>query len=397
MDELLNPYAPGAGSRPVELAGRDTVIAEVDIALARTRMGRAGRHHVLVGLRGVGKTVLLDHLYRRAVNAGAVCVKLEAPEGRRLADLLAPQLKRVLLEIDRRAGRNDAVRRAVGALRNFASVFKVKIGDFDISVSGAEPAIADTGDLDLDLRDLLDAIGAAAEGRDTALAIFLDEIQYLHAEDLGPFIAALHHVQQMQRPILFVGAGLPQVRGLMGEAKSYSERLVRFVSIDALDQQAATLALERPAQTQAVAWSPDALNAVVDLTRGYPYFLQEWGSQCWRAAASSPITLSDVETATPLALAELDDSFFRVRLDRVTPREREYLRAMAALENGHHIRSGQVAQALSLKSPSAAPIRDSLIRKGMIFASDHGTVAFTVPLFGDYLRRTLGAAGAAEQ
>lgn len=388
MDAINNPYAPGAGTRPVELAGRDSVIERVDVALGRRRKGRPAQHPVLIGLRGVGKTVLLDTLHRRAVDQGFACVRIEAPEGRALPELLAPQLRAALLRLDRGEAALQGARRALGALRNFAAAFKLKFGELEASITAADPGVADSGDLDTDLGDLFVELGLAARERRTAFVLFLDELQYLPERDLGALIAALHHAEQREAPLGLVAAGLPLLPGQLGDAKSYAERMFKFESIGALDRDAADRALTVPAEQEGVAWTVEALEATYAVTQGYPYFLQEWGAQSWQQAQTSPITAVDVTAATPIAIAELDASFFRVRLDRLSPGERRYLRAMAALGDGP-IASSAVAERLTRSLAGAAPTRDTLIRKGMIYSPERGSVAFTVPLFGDFMRRAM--------
>jgi AAA ATPase domain len=389
MDRSLNPYAPGAGMRPPELVGRDEAIEDIDVALARVAKGRSARHTILTGLRGVGKTVLLDHLHRLARTAGHAAVKIEAPENSNLVAQLIPELRRTLLELDRKGAAVRTVRRGFAALRNFAAAFKISVAGIDVEVTPDDRGLADSGDLGLDLKDLLCAVADAAADRSIALAIFIDEIQYLSSHDLGAFLAALHQVGQDAKPVLLVGAGLPQVAGLMGEAKSYSERLVRFVTIGKLDREAAYQALSGPADAEDVRWEQDALDRVYEITKGYPYFVQEWGSQTWDIAARTPIGLGDVERATPIAIEELDRSFFRVRLDRLSPLERRYLGAMAEEADGEQIASSAVAARLGKTVGAAAPARDSLIKKGMIYAVQHGEVGFTVPLFAEFMRRTV--------
>ena len=387
MDETLNPYAPGAGTRPPELVGRDAVIADVVVALARTAKGRSARHTVLTGLRGVGKTVLLDHLYRKALTEGYAAIKIEAPENRKLADLLVPNLRRALLELDRKGAAVKTMRSAFAALRNFASVFKVSFSGIDVEMTPDDRGVADSGDLGLDLKDLLCAVADASADRGTVLTIFIDEIQYLTADDLGAFLSALHQVGQAAKPVLLIGAGLPQIAGLMGEAKSYSERLIRFVDVGPLTLDDARAALSVPALAEDVQWQAPALDRVFEITKGYPYFIQAWGAETWRVARTTPITLADVEAATPLAIDELDQSFFRVRLDRLSPAERKYLGAMAEAEDGQRVPSSAVATTLGRTIGSVAPTRDALIKKGMIYAVRHGEVGFTVPLFGAFMRR----------
>jgi len=343
---------------------------------------------MLVGLRGVGKTVLLDSLYRRALDQRLACVKIEAPEGRSLPELLVPQMRSALLRLDRGEAALAGAKRALGVLRSFASSFKLRFGELEASVARAEPGVADSGDLTTDLGDLLVEVGGAARERSTAAVLFLDEIQYLGQADLGALVSALHHATQREVPVALVGAGLPQLAGLLGQAKSYSERMFRFETIGPLGREDATAALVLPARSENVEWHDDAVDAVIALTRGYPYFLQEWGAQAWLSARVSPITRKDVERATPVAIAELDASFFRVRLDRLSPKERGYLRAMAMVSDGE-VRSAEVAERLKRTVGSVAPLRDGLIKKGMIYSTGHGLIAFTVPLFGDFLRRAM--------
>jgi hypothetical protein len=388
MDPRRNPYAPGAGTRPPELAGRDVVIDRIEIALDRIRAGRAARHHLLVGLRGVGKTVLLDELARRAEANGFACVRIEAPEGRSLPAMIVPALRSALLRLDRGQAALTRAKQALSALRNFASAFHLEMGELSIGVAAAEPGTADSGDLETDLPDLLCLVGAAASERGTALVLFVDELQYVREADLAALITALHRAGQQGRPVALVGAGLPQLFGLLGRAKSYSERLFLFEDIGSLEPPAATRALLVPARQEGVEIEPDAIDSIMAVTHCYPYFLQQWGAQCWDVADASPVTAADVALATPLAMAELDASFFRVRFDRLTPREKQYVRAMADLGDGPQ-RSGDVAARLARTTAACGPVRDSLIRKGMIYSSEHGLMAFTVPLFADFMRRAM--------
>lgn len=385
MDRISNPYAPGAGTKPPELAGRDPIIEDVRVALERIRAGRHAQHHMLIGLRGVGKTVLLDLLHRRALEQSYACIKIEAPEGRPLPELLVPQMRSALLRLDRGDAAFAGAKRALGVLRSFASAFKLRYGDFEASV--AEPGIADSGDLTTDLGDLLVAVGLAARERKTIAVLFIDEIQYMTQGDLSALVSALHHATQHGVPVALVGAGLPQLPGLLGEAKSYSERMFIFNRIGPLAPADAAIALIRPAEDEGVEWHADAIDATIRVTQGYPYFLQEWGAQTWTMADASPITRAVVDRATPVAIAALDASFFRVRLDRLSPRERAYLRAMASFEEDN-VRTIDVATKMERTTTSVSPLRDALIRKGMIYSTGVGKIAFTVPLFNDFLRRT---------
>ena len=389
MDPRRNPYAPGAGAPPPELAGRDVVIEEASIALDRIRNGLHAKSLMLVGLRGVGKTVLLNRLHNDAMAAGLVTVLLEAPEQRSLPALLAPFLRMGLLKLDRVAQGADLAKRSLRALGGFVQAAKLKYHDIEFGVDlGVEPGVADSGDLSADLTSLFQTVGEAARGAKTAVALFIDELQYVAEGELQGLITALHRCSQLQLPITLVGAGLPLLYGQLGEAKSYAERLFDFRPIGALSAPAARAALSEPARRQQVAFAPEALDAILEQTQCYPYFLQEWGKHAWNYAAGSPISLDDVQGAHDIVVADLDAGFFQVRLDRLTPAEQRYLRAMAELGPGPH-RSGDVAKALKMKVESAAPIRSGLIKKGMAFSPAHGETAFTVPLFDQYLKREM--------
>jgi hypothetical protein len=389
MDPRTNPYSPGAGSRPPELAGRHEIIERASINLDRLRNKLQARSLILYGLRGVGKTVLLNTIVAAAEAGGFVTVSLEAPEDRPLPQSLIPPLHAALRKLSIGARTVDLVNAARRKLVSFARAFKVKYEGFDLELEFE----ALSGDLEYDLGDLLSAIGEAAQSRDTALLLSIDELQYVREQDLRALIASLHRISQRQLPIFVVAAGLPQLLGQMGEAKSYAERLFSFEQIGPLDLGAATDALCKPAARNGVSFAPEAIDRIILETKGYPYFLQEWGRHCWNKASSSPITGQDAALATELALAELDQSFFRVRLDRLTPIERRYLRAMADLGPGPH-RSGDIAGKLGRKVTSVAPIRSALIGKGMIYSPNHGDTAFTVPLFDAYMKRIVADPGA---
>ena len=389
MDPIANPFAPGAGTPPPELAGRDELRETVRIALARTTRGRPTKSIIMVGLRGVGKTVLLDRMRDDAEAAGIHTIRVEAPEARSLPAILAPQLRQALLRISRNAQARDMAERGLRALAGFARALKVKYGDIEVGIDfEPEPGLADNGDLEHDLQDLLETVGHAAQKAGTALALFVDELQYVEEEQLAALITALHRAAQRHLPIVLVGAGLPQLRGQMGRAKSYAERLFDFPEIGPLPERDARSAIDKPARDQGVSFQEDALAAVVRQARGYPYFLQEWGKHAWDAAAASPITLKDVEAASKSAMAALDEGFFRVRFDRLTPQEKRYLRAMAELGPGPH-RSGDIADELGRKVTSLGPTRNSLISKGMVWSPSHGDTAFTVPLFDEFMRRIM--------
>jgi predicted transcriptional regulator len=389
MDPVRNPFAPGAGTPPPELAGRDELLEKVRVAIERVRRGLPTKSILMVGLRGVGKTVLLDRMRDAAEAAGIHTVRIEAPEGRSLPAMLAPQVRQALLRLSRNEKAKDLAQRALRGLAGFARALKIKYQDIEIGLDfEPEPGLADNGDLEHDLQALLEVVGAAAQTAATALAIFIDELQYVPEPELAALITALHRTAQRRLPVVMVGAGLPQLRGQMGRAKSYAERLFDFPEIGALPEPAARVAIVKPACEQGVDVLEDALTRIVQETRGYPYFLQEWGKHAWQTAASSPIGLADVEAASKSAVAALDESFFRVRFDRLTPLEKKYLRAMAELGPGPH-RSGDIAEQLERKVTSLGPTRNQLIAKGMIWSPHHGDTAFTVPLFDEFMRRIM--------
>ena len=388
MDPRRNPFAPGAGSRPPELAGRETVLEAVSIALDRIRNGRHAQSSILMGLRGVGKTVLLNEMRRAAEGEGIQCVPIEAPEGQSLPAMLVPALRTALLKLDRGQAAMTLAKRGLGALARFVKAFKLSYGELEASLDLGEIGVADNGDLESDLIDLIDLVGAAAAERNTAVVLFIDELQYVQERELAALITALHRARQNERPITLVAAGLPQLAGQMGKAKSYAERLFLFNSIGPLDDDAATAAIVHPIEFEECSIEPDAVAKILSVTQGYPYFLQEWGKQCWEAADTCPITAHDVDLAYPTAIAALDESFFRVRFDRLTPSEKRYLRAMADLGEGPYS-STAVADHLGRKPSSFGPVRASLVAKGMIYTPGYGQTAFTVPLFDAFMRRIM--------
>ncbi len=389
MDPIKNPYSPGAGTPPPELAGRDELRETVRIALERVRAGRPTKSILMVGLRGVGKTVLLDRLREDAEAAGIQTLRVEAPESRSLPAILAPQLRQALLRLSRNEVAKEFAQRALRGLAGFAKALKVKYQDIEVGFDlEPEPGLADNGDLEHDLQALLEVTGAAAQKAGTALAMFVDELQYVEEDELAALITALHRTAQRSLPVVLVGAGLPQLPGKMGRAKSYAERLFDFPMIGPLSHDAARLAISKPAMDQGVSVDKEALDRIIQETRGYPYFLQEWGKHSWDAADASPITSHDVDQATKTAIAALDESFFRVRFDRLTPLEKKYLRAMAELGPGPH-RSGDIAEKLSREVTSLGPTRSQLIVKGMIWSPSHGDTAFTVPLFDEFMKRIM--------
>lgn len=393
MDPILNPYAPGAGTPPPELAGRDELISRARIALERTRRGLPAKSLVLLGLRGVGKTVLLNRIADDAASAGGVALRIEAPESRSLPAVLAPHLRQALLKLSRQAATAEAATRALRALAGFVNALRVKYRDIEVGLDFApEAGLADNGDLELDLTALLDTVGSAASAARSLLLLSLDELQYVREDQLAALISALHASAQRRLPLLMVGAGLPQLRGRLGRAKSYAERLFDFPEIGALSPEAARRALVIPARGAGVEFEPAALDRIVRTTEGYPYFIQEWGRQAWDAAPGPGISAADVEAATASAMAALDEGFYRVRFDRLTPAEKEYLRAMGELGSGPH-RSGEIAEVLGRKVTALGPVRSQLIGKGMVWSPAHGETAFTVPGFDGFMRRIMPGGG----
>ena len=386
MSPLKNPFSPGAGTQPPELAGRAELREALRVAMQRARTGLAAKCTVLTGLRGVGKTVLLDRVRLDAEDAGLQTVRLEAPEDRSLPGMLLPELRQALLRLSRTSTAQDLARRALRGLASFAKAMKVKYGDIEVGLDlEPEAGLADNGDLEQDLQMLMEATGRAAAAAESAAILFIDEVQYLRQKELAALITTLHRMAQRSLPVLMIGAGLPQVPGLMGKAKSYAERLFDFPNIGPLPREAAFAAIERPVTSQGMAIDSDALELIYEQTHGYAYFLQEWGKHSWDAALASPIRKKDVQTASTTAVAALDDSFFRVRFDRLTPLEKRYLRAMAELGEGPH-RSGDVAEAMGREVTALGPGRNKLVAKGMIWSPSHGDTAFTVPRFDEFMR-----------
>lgn len=343
----------------------------------------------MVGLRGVGKTVLLEKIRENAESRKLYTLHIEAPEERSLPALLASQLRVTLLKLSQVERVKDMVDKGFQALAGFAKALKFKYSDIEIALDfDPEPGLADHGDLEQDMSALLETVGIIAQKANTAVVMFIDELQYVEEEQLAALICALHRCAQRQLPITLIGAGLPQLRGRTGRAKSYAERLFEFPSVGALDEESAKAAIVRPAEEENVTYADDAVAEIIRQTEGYPYFLQEWGKHSWDCAAQSPITLTDIKNASDIAIAALDDSFFRVRLDRLRPFETKYLRAMADLGPGPH-RSGDIAKRLDRAVSSVAPTRGNLIRSGVIWSPNHGGTAFTVPLFDQFMRRNM--------
>ena len=389
MDPLKNPFSPGAGTPPPELAGRTEILSKAKLALARIKARRPEKSFFLVGLRGVGKTVLLHRIEEMAVEEGYKAVMIEARENKDLAELLIPHLRKLLFSLDVGKMVSDKVKRAYRVFKSFT--LKVKPdGAFEVGLDiDPERGTADSGDLETDLTQLFVVLGEAALDRSTAIAIIIDEIQYLNDEELSSLIMAIHKITQKALPLILIGAGLPQLLGKAGNAKSYAERLFDYPEVGPLTNEAAIYALQEPVNQQNESFSENALKEILTVTEKYPYFLQEWGYQAWQLGNHGvPININVAKSATELSITRMDNNFFRVRFDRLTPKEKEYLRAMAELGQGPH-RSGDIADILKTGVRTVAPIRGKLIKKGMIYSPAHGDTAFTVPLFADFMKRII--------
>ncbi|MBC3775747.1 AAA family ATPase [Pseudomonas sp. SWRI99] len=387
MDKNTNPFNPGAGVSPPELAGRSEVLETADTALARTKRGKHAKSLMILGLRGVGKTVLLNQIKDRALALGYLAEMQEAHDGAELKQLLIPVLRRVLLRLDRAQSTVEAVKRGIRILRSFIGNITIAAGGAEVTLGGdSEAGYADSGNLEDDLRDVLIATAEAARDAGTPVAILIDELQYLSKDELGALIRGIHAVNQAALPLILFGAGLPQLAGQAGDARSYAERLFEFPRLGALLEIDAWKALRDPVEEEGASISDGALREIFEKTHGYPYFLQEWGYTAWNIAKEQSITEADAQAATEESIRKLDESFFRVRFDRTTPAEREYMRCLAELGEGPQ-RSADVAKALGRNATSLGPVRDSLIKKGMIYSPEYALIAFTVPLFDEFMRR----------
>lgn len=360
------------------------------VAVRRLALGRFERSMILKGLRGVGKTVLLNEFGQIAEGEGWIHAHVEATDDIRIATAMAGLSRRVLLELSVKERAKDRALRALGALRSFIKVH-VPAGDAGTLVIDfeARPGPADTGELDGDLSGLFVELGETARDAATGVLLTVDEIQYLGRRELSALIVGLHRVSQLGLPILLAGAGLPSLPGLAGEARSYAERLFSYVDIASLSPADARTALVEPAHSEGAEWAPDAVARMIAVTEGYPYFLQEFGKQAWNVAEGPTIGLADVDAAMVLALDDLDSGFFRARIDKTTDAERDYLKAMAALGGPGPYKSGEVSRKLGKRTTQTGPVRDSLIKRGLCFAPRHGELAFTVPMFDSFVRRAM--------
>ena len=397
MDPIRNPYAPGAGQRPPELAGRDEQLDAFDVVLERVARGRPERSIVLTGLRGVGKTVLLNALRSAAVRAGWGTGKLEARPDQSLRRPLASAVHQAVRELGPAGGAGD---HALGVVKAFAQREPVATGRGAARLRDrwnpgiTAPAVAgraDSGDIEIDLVELFADLGGLAADTGRGIAVFVDEMQDLGPDDVSALCAACHEISQSGLPFIVVGAGLPHLPAVLSASKSYSERLFRYSRIDRLDRSAADAALVVPAEEEGATYTDGALEAMYTATGGYPYFIQAYGKAVWDRAPGSPVTAEDVAVAAPEADAELAVGFFGSRFERATPGEREYLRAMAEVgvelgDESEAVPTSDVAAHLDRKPQSLSPARDALLKKGLIYSGERGRIAFTVPHFGRYLR-----------
>ena len=389
MDPIQNPFSPGAGSPPPEMVGRESILEEARILLGRIKAKRSEKSMLLTGLRGVGKTVLLNEIERLAKSLNYNTISIEAHENKPLGPLIAQHLRSLLFDLDRISGAGNRVKRGMRVLRSFFGMLSVTYNDITIGLDvDPEQGTADSGDLEIDLPNLFVAVAEAAEERGTAVAVLIDEVQYFNQKELGSLIMAMHRLQQRQLPLVLLGAGLPILPGLAGESKSYAERLFSFPEVGALSEAESAKALRDPAQAAGVIFEEEALQEIFKQTQGYPYFIQEWGYQAWNHAKASPINLAVIQEATVAVTPRLDQNFFRVRFDRLTPSEKKFLRAMAALGAGAQ-RTGDIADKLGVNIASLGPVRAKLINKGMIYSPSHGDMAFTVPLFDEFMIRAI--------
>ena len=391
MDKIRNPFSPGAGTPPPELVGRDALLEDAEVLFARVKLKRAEKSLLLTGLRGVGKTVLLNEMARRAAAKYQYeTISFELREETSVSTLLIPELKKLLYRLNVMENLGNKARRAIAVLKSFINGIRVKTDsgiEYGIDID-AENGSADSGDIGIDMPNLLIAVAEAAEERKTCIALFIDEIQFMPAKELEALIISMHKMQQLQLPMVLVGAGLPILFSLVGDSKSYAERLFNFPYIGPLSREESIKAVRDPITAEGECIDEDALEEIYCTTIGYPYFLQEWGYQTWNMTESSPITLDDVKKASASATIRLDENFFRVRFARLTPKEKTFLRAMAETDEDT-CRTSSVAESLGKKMSDITAIRSSLIRKGMIYSPSHGHIAFTVPLFSAFMRRMI--------
>lgn len=387
MDELLNPFSPGAGSPPPALIGRDNLIHEATVLLARVKNGKAAKSLIITGLRGVGKTVLLNELAKKAQSDNYHVIAIEADENNSFLVHLIQNLRGLLLNMDTDISIKSMARKALSVLKSFSITFSY--GDFTLGVD-IDPCkgTADSGLLELDLPVLFSTIGAVCKVKKTGIALIVNEVQFLKKEELSALILTMHKMQQMQLPVVLISAGLPVMYELAGETKSYAERLFSYPNLQPLSCTEAKDAIRIPIKEAGEDIKEDALQLIYEKTKGYPYFLQEWGYRSWNVADASPIRKDDVVNASSQVIQQLDENFFKVRFNRVTHKEREFLHAMATLGDGP-CKSSDVATVMHKTVGAIGPLRGNLIKKGMIYSPEYGMLDFTVPLFGDFMLRVM--------
>ena len=388
MNIITNPFAPGAGSPPPELAGRSPILEQGSVLCRRILANRSEKSLLLTGLRGTGKTVLLNTMLHHAENLGIRTVFTEAHLEKPLSFLLASQLRTILYDLNRLAGAGNLARRGLAVLVCFVNGLQLSIGEVNLGIDvQPETGTADSGDIETDLPQLFLGVALAAQEKRTAIALLIDEIQFLSKEELSALIMSMHLMQQRQLPLMLIGAGLPVLPQLAGEARTYAERLFSFPEVGPLSPEDSARALQVPVNQLDVHFTDEALDDVFKATQGYPYFLQEWGYQAWNLSESPVIGVDLIRQASEKVSQRLDQDFFRVRFDRMSPREKAFLLAMAKI--GTEIcRTGEVAELLRVPVSATGPLRGSLIRKGMIFSPGHGLLSFSVPLFGEFMLRT---------
>jgi hypothetical protein len=389
MNPNANPFSPGAGTTPPELKGREKILERSSIIFSRIMLRKFERSLVFVGLRGVGKTVLLRKIEELAKNSGCSPVFIEANETKSLVSSIVTSLRDLLLELDKVKKANEKVKRSLRALCGFAAKIKIKYHDVELSLDMTpERGVADSGILEHDLSRLFEVVAEAALAEETAIVLFVDELQLVSQEELSALIMAIHYISQKNLPLIMIAAGLPYIIGRSGDAKSYAERLFDFLQIGALNDHDAAEALRNPVCALGADFTEDALVEIVKRTHGYPYFIQEWGYQSWNLAPSSPIDFDTVSKANDESIKKLDESFFRMRFDRLTKSEKKYLRILAELDPEDRT-SSNVATRRGVQIRSLAPVRDSLIKKGMIYSPQHGKAEFTVPMFDRFMKRVM--------
>jgi len=384
MNPIENPYRPGAGTKPTFLAGRDEVMKKAEILIKRVKVGNPERSLMLYGLRGVGKTVLLNKFNDFADCENFIIEQIEMSENDDFRKVISNHIRKILLKISRFENAKEKLKKALGVFK----AFTIAIPDgpefkFDVDAIHGE---ADSGDFETDLSDLFVNVGQAAKEEKKHICILIDETQYLKEKDMAALIASCHKISQKELPIVVICAGLPSIAALSGDAKSYAERLFEFIPIKNLEDPQDKLALTEPAKNLKVEYTPEAINEAIKITRGYPYFIQELGKHTWDLAENSPITHDDILKSKQITLKALDDSFFKVRLDRAAGREKKLMYAMAKLGQGPYLMA-DVAKTLEIKVSSLSPTRATLINKGFIYTPEFGYIDFTVPLFDDFLRR----------